>query len=51
MKKLVAFLTLFITSLSIANTANTELTEKELIEGLKGEFNKLGLPPALQGKA
>lgn len=44
MKKLVAFLTLFIMSIGLANT---ELTEKELIEGLKGEFNKLGLPPAL----
>ena len=44
MKKLVAFLTLFIMSIGLANT---ELAVKELIEGLKGEFNKLGLPPAL----
>lgn len=44
MKKFVTFLTLFMMSLGIANT---ELTEKELIESLKGEFNKLGLPPAL----
>ena len=44
MKKFVTFLTLFMMSLGIANT---ELTEKEPIEGLKGEFNRLGLPPAL----
>ena len=48
MKKLVAFLTLFITLLSVANA---ETTDYEMAtEYLKGEFKRLGLPPALQGE-
>ena len=49
MKKLVAFLTLFITLLGVANA---ETTDYEMAtEYLKGEFKRLGLPPALQGEA
>ena len=49
MKKLVAFLTLFIMSLGIANA---EATDYEIASSyFKDKFEKLGIPSALQGEA
>lgn len=48
MKKLVAFLTLFIMSLGISNA---EITKEELVlSHFKDRFEKLGLPSALKGE-
>jgi len=49
MKKLVAFLTLFMMSLDVANA---EPTDYEIASSyFKDKFEKLGIPSALQGEA
>lgn len=49
MKKFIAFLTLFITLLGVANA---ETTDYEMASSyFKDKFEKLGIPSALQGEA